>query len=145
MSQENVEIVQRAFSALARRDLESFFSVLDDTVEWVNPPYAIETGTRRGTTGFRDALDRMQASFGGIRLEVEEVVEAGDTGVIVTGRWTGKGAGSGVPLETPFASALTLRNGKVVRYEWFRERDEALETLGLPPGRGERAPGTPAD
>jgi ketosteroid isomerase-like protein len=130
MSQENVEIVQSGFHALARGDFESFFSVLDDGVEWVNPPYAVEPGTRRGTAGFQEALDRMRASFGGIRLKVDEVVEAGETTVVVTGRWTGQGTGSGVPLETPFSSALTLRSGKVVRYQWFREKEEALMAAG---------------
>jgi ketosteroid isomerase-like protein len=127
MSKENVEIARSGFSALARGDFESFFSVLDEGVEWVNPPYAVEPGTRHGTEGFRVALDRMRASFAGIRLKVDEVIEAGETAVVVTGRWTGEGRGSGVQLETPFSSMLTLRSGKVVRYEWFREKAEALE------------------
>jgi ketosteroid isomerase-like protein len=131
MSRENVEIVQGAFSALARGDFESFFSVLNDGVEWVNPSYAVEPGTRRGTAEFGEALDRMQASFGGIRVKVDEVVAAGETAVVVTGRWTGEGTGSGVRLETPFSSLLTLRNREVVRYEWFREKAEALEAVEL--------------
>jgi ketosteroid isomerase-like protein len=131
MSRENVEIVQSVFSALARGDLESLFSALGDGVEWVNPPYAVEPGTRRGTAEFREALGRMRASFGRIRVEVDEVVEAGEAAVIVTGRWTGEGTGSGVPLETPFSAALTLRDGEVVRYEWFREKAEALEAAGV--------------
>jgi ketosteroid isomerase-like protein len=134
MSKENVDVVQSGFSALARGDFQSFYSVLDEGVEWVNPPYAVEAGTRRGTSEFRDALGRMRASFGDIQLTVDEVVEAGETVVVVTGRWTGEGAGSGVRLETPFSSALTLRDGKVVRYEWFREKAEALEAAALTPG-----------
>jgi ketosteroid isomerase-like protein len=130
MSPENLTIVQSGFGALARGDFESFFSVLDDGVEWVNPPYAVEPGTRRGTAEFREALDRMRASFGSIRLKVDEVVEAGEARVVVSGHWTGTGRGSGVPLETAFSSVLTLRNGKVVRYEWFREKAEALEAVG---------------
>lgn len=131
MSQENVEIVRGGFSALAQGDFESFFSVLDEDVEWVNPSYAVEPGTRRGTAEFRGALDRMRATWGDIRLEVDEVVEAGETVVVVTGRWTGEGAGSGVQLENTFSSLLTLRNGKVVRYEWFRNEAEALEAAGV--------------
>ena len=131
MSVENVVIVRSGFSALEQGDFESFFSVLDDDVEWVNPPYAVEPGTRRGTAEFRGALDRMRATWGDIRLEVDEVVEAGDTAVVVVGRWTGEGAGSGVKLENTFSSLLTLRNGKVVRYEWFREKAEALEAAGV--------------
>ena len=132
MSRENVEIVEIGFGALARGDFKGFFSILDDGVEWVNPSYAVEPGTRRGTGGFREALDRMRASFGDIQLTVDEVVEAGETGVVVTGRWTGEGTGSGVRLETPFSSALTLRDGKVVRYEWFRDKAEALEATEGP-------------
>ena len=131
MSDENVEIVKSGFSALAQGDLEGFFSVLDAGVEWVNPPYAVEPGTRRGTAEFREALGRMRASFRGIRLKVDEVVEVGETVVVVTGRWTGEGTGSGIRLENPFSSLLTLRKGKVVRYEWFREKAEALEAAGL--------------
>src|SRR4028119_1721346 len=99
MSEENVQIAQSGFSALAQGDLESFFSVLDDGVEWVNPPYAVEPGTRRGTTEFREALGRRPATFRGIRLKVDEVFEAGASLVVVTGRWTGEGTGSGVRLE----------------------------------------------
>jgi ketosteroid isomerase-like protein len=131
MAEENVEIAQSGFGALARGDLESFFSILDEGVEWVNPRYAVEPGTRRGTAEFQEALDRMRASFRGIRLEVDEVAEADETRVVVTGRWTGEGTGSGVRLENPFSSLLTFRNGKVVRYEWFREKTEALEAAGL--------------
>ena len=127
MSQENVEVVRIGFSALARGDLESFVAILDEAVEWVNPPYAVEPGKRRGTAEFREALGRMRASFGGIRVTVDEVVESGPTAVVVTGSWTGKGTGSGVEVDTPFSSALTLRDGKVIRYEWFRERAEALK------------------
>ena len=127
-----MEIVRSGFTALAEGDFGSFFAVLDDGVEWVNPPYAVEPGTRRGTAEFRGALDRMRATWGDIQLKVDEVVEAGETVVIVTGRWTGEGAGSGVQLENTFSSLLTLRSGKVVRYEWFREKAEALEAAGLP-------------
>ena len=73
----------------------------------------------------------MRASFGDILLKADEVVEAGATVVVVTGHWTGEGTASGVRLETPFSSVLTLRNGKVIRYEWFREKAEALEAVAL--------------
>ena len=131
MSQENVEIVRDGFAALARGDFDSFRAFLDEGVEWVNPPYAVEPGTRRGTGEFRDALDRMRASFGDVRVEVDEVMEAGDNAVVVSGSWTGEGTGSGVPMETTFSSLLTMRDGKIVRYQWFRGKAEALAAAGL--------------
>jgi len=130
MSQENVQIARDGFAALARGDFDSFRAFLDEEVEWVNPPYAVEPGTRRGPGEFRDALGRMRASFGDVQVEVDEVMGAGADAVVVFGRWTGRGTGSGVPMETTFSSVLTLRNGKIVRYQWFRHR-EALEAVGL--------------
>lgn len=136
MSRENVEIVREGFGAVARGDLDSFLAFLHEDVVWVNPAYAVEPGTRRGIGEFREALQRLRAAFGDIRVEVDEVIEAGDDHVVVVGRWTGEGSGSGVPMETAFSSVLTLRDGKVVRYEWFRERAEALEAAGLRPAGG---------
>jgi ketosteroid isomerase-like protein len=122
--------VQRGFDALARGDFESFLVLLDQDVEWVNPPYAVEPGTRRGIDEFRVALDRLRASFGDIRPAVLELIDAGD-GVVVVGRWRGEGAGSGLPMEATFSSVVTVQDGKVIRYEWFRERAEALEAVGI--------------
>jgi ketosteroid isomerase-like protein len=131
MSQENVEIARDGFAALARGDFDSFRAFLDEDVEWVNPSYAVEPGTRHGPGEFGDALGRMRASFGDVQVEIDEVMEAGDQDVVVSGHWTGKGTGSGVPMETAFSSVLTLRDGKIVRYQWFRRRAEALEAVGL--------------
>ena len=130
MSLENVEIVQDGFNALGCGDFESFLAMLDRDVEWVNPAYAIEPGTRRGIGEFRDALDRLRASLGDVRPEVLEMIDAGD-GVVVVGRWRGEGAGSGVPIEATFSSVVTVQDSQVVRYEWFRDRAEALEAVGL--------------
>ena len=129
MSRGNVEIVQEGFRALARGDFESFLAFADQDIEWVNPAYAVEPGTRRGIGEFRAALDQLRASFGDIRPEVVEMIEVGVV-VIVVGRWRGEGTGSGLPIEATFASALTMCDGKVVRYEWFRTKDEALEAVG---------------
>jgi ketosteroid isomerase-like protein len=130
MSRENVEVVRDGFDGLARGDFESFFAFLDEDVEWVNPAYAVEPGTRRGIGEFREALESLRASSRDIRVEVDEVIEAGDC-VVVAGRWTVEVTGGGVPVEAAFSSGLTLRDAKVVRYEWFRERAEALEAVGL--------------
>jgi ketosteroid isomerase-like protein len=129
-SRENVDLVRDGFAALARGDYESFLGLLDEDVEWVNPPYAVEPGTRRGVAEFRAALEKLQASFGDIRPEVLELIDAGDAAVVV-GRWRGEGTGSGVPMEATFASVVTVRHGRVARYQWFRDKAEALDAAGV--------------
>ena len=95
MSQENVEFVQDCFSALGRGDFESFLAMLGQEVELVNPAYAIELGTRRGR--FRDALDRLRASFGDARPEVLEMIDAETVSSL-------SGAGEGRELAAAFRS-----------------------------------------
>jgi ketosteroid isomerase-like protein len=62
--------------------------------------------------------------------EAEEIIAAGDS-VVVGVRQRGVGRASGVPTEMHFFTLWTLRGGKVIRIESFRERAEALEAAGL--------------
>ena len=56
MSQENLEVVQKLFDAVARGDIEGALRYVRPDGEWVNPDYAMESGTRRGLNGVRTAL-----------------------------------------------------------------------------------------
>jgi ketosteroid isomerase-like protein len=46
-------------------------------------------------------------------------------------RYRTRGRGSDVEVEGRESALWTLRDGKVVRYEWFHGPTEALEALGL--------------
>ena len=48
MSQENVEIVRRAFEAFNRRDMTAFLDLLDPDVEWVPILAVLEGRVYRG-------------------------------------------------------------------------------------------------
>jgi ketosteroid isomerase-like protein len=37
----------------------------------------------------------------------------------------------GIELETPFAAVLTLRDGKICRWQAFWDKQKALEAAGL--------------
>ena len=44
----------------------------------------------------------------------------------------GRGKGSGVEVEADFAFVFTIRQGKLLRWQMFTSREEALEAAGLP-------------
>jgi ketosteroid isomerase-like protein len=50
MSQENVEVVRRAY-AVFDNDLDRLLVLLDPAVEWISPSDAIEPGVRYGHLG----------------------------------------------------------------------------------------------
>jgi ketosteroid isomerase-like protein len=126
MSERNVEIVRSIYGAWLQG--ESAGSRIDPEIEYVNPPDAVETGTRRGRkafAGIRDAYDD-------VRVEPEELIDAGDDEVVVIARVTGKGHGSGVEIDRRQGYVWTIRDGKAIRFRWFNDPEQAFEAAGLP-------------
>lgn len=63
-----------------------------------------------------------------ITIEAEEFIESGDR-VLVLITWIGRGRGSGAQVESPGAHLWTFRDGLVVDYGVYRDRDEARAAL----------------
>ena len=104
---------------------------LDPDVEWVNPPYAAESGTRRGKAAFERAAASFSGAFDEFRFEDDEVIDAGDDRVLVLTTLVVHGRGSGVDHRQPQGYIWTLRDGRAIRFEWFNGHAEALEAVGL--------------
>jgi ketosteroid isomerase-like protein len=126
---EPKEIAQAAFEAMVRGNWEALDAQLDPEVEWRNPPYAVEPGTRRGRDEFRRAVSAVGGAVGAAfelsRVEADEYVAVGDRVVVVF--WLrGTGSGSGVPINRRFGGVYTFRGGKVASFAWFNEPDEAF-------------------
>ena len=63
-----------------------------------------------------------------ITIRAEEFIVS-ENRVLVMITWTGRGRGSGAEMEAGGAHLWTFRNGLVVRYEVYRDRDEARAAL----------------
>src|SRR5262245_37985734 len=74
----------------------------------------------------------MFAPFGeAYRIEVEELIVAGDS-VVVFHRASGRGRASGVEVEgLPTWGIYTMRGGKVIRIDHPANRAEAFAAVGL--------------
>ena len=127
MSQENVELVRRIYDAWDRE--ESARDFLAEDVEYVNPSYAVEPGTRRGRASFR----LVRETYADFVIHIEEIVDAGGDDVLVLAHYTASGRSSGVPLEGEHAYVWTVRDGQAVRFQWFQSHLEAYEAAGVPP------------
>jgi uncharacterized protein len=128
MSQENVEIVRRAFAyeyygVGDRADAEAIFA--PDVV--LNP---IDDSPSHGPDEMRNDWERWASAFDDLTVTVEEIIDAGDQ-VVVVAHHHGRGQASGVKVDARFYEVYTLREGKVSRVDEYTERDEALEAAGL--------------
>jgi len=124
MSQENVEVVRSIYEAWAENRSAAPF--IDRDLEYVNPPNAIEPGTRIGRHYFR----RVTEVWPDVRFEIERYIDAGED-VVVIAKQFGRASRSGVETETRMGYIWTVAEGKATRFRWFNDPAEALEALGL--------------
>ena len=74
MSQENVELIYRAFDALNRREFDAFLALMDDDVEVVPRMSAIEGESGyRGHDGVRSWWSSLLDVFPDYSMELVEV------------------------------------------------------------------------
>jgi ketosteroid isomerase-like protein len=131
VSAENLEIIRRLY-ALWQGDRAGTgpLPLLADDFEYVNPPYAVHTGTRHGKDGWTAATASLDDSFESWSHVPGEMIDAGDK-VLVIATFRARGRGSSVELEKFEPQVWTLRDGAVIRLQWFNDRDEALRAAGL--------------
>ncbi len=130
MSQENVEVVKRLYDAWQREGFEVVPALMDPNIEYVNPAYAVEPGTRRGYEGFAIAAQNIRNVYPTRRFEPLEFWDAQDR-VAVRTRVIASGVGSSAEIDVERGYVFDVREGKVVRFAWFNEPLEALEAVGL--------------
>jgi ketosteroid isomerase-like protein len=136
MSEENVEVVRRAYEALNRGGVEAVISegLWAPELVWDFSPSGIPgLGVYRGLGEVRTFFEKDW--FGVFPLdewavEVDELIDHGDQ-VIATSRQRGRGGTSGVEAELEQAFIVTVRDRQIVRVEAYLDREKALEAAGL--------------
>jgi len=98
MSQENVELVKQLYDAWQRDGFGVVQQLMDPDIEYVNPPYAVEPGTRRGYEGFAIAAQNIRNVYPPRRFEPLEFYDARNR-VAVRVRVVARGVGSSVEVD----------------------------------------------
>jgi|SRR5436190_20597781 len=124
MSESNVEVVRAIYEAWAEGRSAAPF--IDKELEYVNPPDAVEPGTKRG----RHYLAKIRDVYPELRVEPERYIDAGDD-VVVVAKIRGRGRGSGLETQWSQGYVWTIEDGKAIRFRWFNDPGEALEAAGI--------------
>jgi ketosteroid isomerase-like protein len=134
MSQENLELVRRAFEEFNRGGVEAMVDtfwhpqiVYDMTPAGI-PGFGVYTGYEEVRGLFADWFAAFE--FDEWQLEVDELFDR-DERVVVMARQHGPGSSSGADVGLKFAQVLTLSPGKIVRVDNYLDRGQALEAAGL--------------
>jgi ketosteroid isomerase-like protein len=126
VSPENVELVRRLYET-GRFDTdpaEWLPELATEDIEYVNPPYAVEPGVRRGPEEVVAAMRRFAEVWRGSRHELHEVVGDGDV-VVAAVSWYALSRDSETELVQEEAHTWTIRDGRIARFEWGRNLSNA--------------------
>ena len=130
MSRENVEIVRGICDAYARGDYQDALERLDEDIEFVAPPDVTGGQVWRGHEGTRRGVTSFLGTWEDYHYEVRDLIDCGDD-VLVEGWQRARGRGSGVEVSESIYTVWTVREGRVVRQQMFRDRGQALAAVGL--------------
>ncbi len=137
MSAENVQIVADLYELYGRGDVEALLAKVDPDVEVDLTDRLPDEEVIRGREAYRSFLEEGFDIWAEFRVEVEELVDAGDA-VVVMVRTVAVGEGSGVEVSERVAHVVWLRDGRAYRLKMFANRAAALEATGPPAGRDQR-------
>ena len=133
MSRENVEIVVGVFENTNARNFPAVMDAYaDDVVLALRFDLAIDAeGELVGKKAVGDWFGNWFRTFDAdYHFEIDETRDWGDQ-VLMVATHHGRGRVSGVPVAQQGAWIYTLRDGKVVRCDAYRDRAQALEAVGL--------------
>ena len=129
MAQDNVDIVQGAWDAFGRGDIESVLDVFAPNAETRVPETLPWGGTYTGPEGFSDFLDKLNESFTSLNVNPSKVLGADDNHVVVVAAIKARTKGGGT-VESTAAWIYQLRDGKVADAETFGDTAQVLEAIG---------------
>jgi hypothetical protein len=123
--------VVQQYAAVNRRDFDYIRIGLDPCIEIHRPEAFFDVGgTFYGYNGYLEVWRRGFESFENFRFDPQELLDFG-TRFLVTGKLSGHGTGSGVPISQVLFQLVSLRRGLTVRLDEFLDREQALEAVGL--------------
>jgi ketosteroid isomerase-like protein len=132
MSEENVEVVRKAYEAFAREGLDRFTEHFTDDVDYRAVEGAPDDrGPIHGKDAVRAWLQDWIDTFHEFWFEPIELIDAGEDTVVAVERFGGRAKLSGVETDQTEAVVYSIRDGKLARCREYATRHEALEAVGL--------------
>jgi ketosteroid isomerase-like protein len=140
MSQANVEIVRRSYESFNRWAVNPDVGLvlnpevdlfLHPEVEFHTYANAPEAGVYRGPDAVIEYNQRLFEQFESLRIDVEEVMDAGDRVVVVSTQHAIPKGGGQQEIHVHMAEVWTVRDGMLAERHSYTTKAEALDAIGL--------------
>ena len=132
MSNENADLIRRAYQAYANGDLQAMLEFIDPDLEWTYLDPSLEDPQPQVCYGRHELESALARQAGrGLRAQLEEVVGHGDRVMVVVVRTPGVDAYRVRQADDRNYSVFTVRGGRIVTLRDCRDRQEALHLAGI--------------
>lgn len=125
-----MEVFRRGLECYNRRDVEGYLQYAHPDCEWF-PAVAslVEAKSYHGHDGVRRYFEEMGGVFETLEIVGDDVRDLGDDQYAFIGQVHGRGRGSGVELDEPFAILAEIRDGLVLTIRAYLDHAPALEAI----------------
>jgi uncharacterized protein len=127
---ENADLVKAAWEAFRQGDIDGATSSTDHSAEITVPGTLPWGGTYTGPDGFKQMIGKLLAEFEELNPQPQAFLEADDGHVVVPVNAAGR-TKAGNELSGRGLWLYQVRDGKLVRAEFFGDTARAREALGL--------------
>jgi ketosteroid isomerase-like protein len=127
------ELVESAFAAWNRRDIDAFAAHVAEDVAWLEVsgrPESSGQGELLGRERLREGVRSLFEAWDSYHLEVEAIHDAGDRVVAIV-REVARGRASGVEVDSRWGYVVTVEGREIVRVEAYRDANRALQVTGI--------------
>lgn len=132
MSQENIETLRHTVDAISRGAWDEARLDFDTGSKWSPTESESEDISYFGYEGVRNYMQSWVDNFDNFRLEILEMVDAGEQVFIVV-QVSGQGKQSGEHTSSPpHPLVADFESGKILGLTLFMMREAALQAAGLP-------------
>ena len=129
MAQDNVDVIESAYAAFRKGDIEAVIEVFSESAEIIAPASVPWGGEYEGPEGMRTLIAKLFEHFADYKMTPQKVLGADDNHVIVIARTSGR-TKSGTRYEGESVWIYQLREGAVTSAHAFADTAEVLEALG---------------
>lgn len=129
---EALDVVRRHYEAFQAEDWDGFFALYDPEVEVDLSRSGIpDGGIHYGHEGVRAAWAKWRGVWDDYSFEIEELTEISGDRVLSLTRIRARSKGQGVATEVSAGEVLTVRDGRIVHFVNFLDREDALREAGV--------------
>jgi ketosteroid isomerase-like protein len=123
------ESVRRFAEAITVRDADAAIAVCDPDVEFLSV-LAVGGRAYKGRDGIRQYFEDVASAWSVWTVDVERILAAVDGRVAIVMTMSGRGRESAAGFSERTAHVWTLRNGKLLRNQPYRDPELALRDVG---------------